>query len=89
MEQITPVNVIDLVMEKADGCAALSTKLTARLNREVSRTRVWNWIYRDKRFPAEVCPSIEAVTGVKCEQLRPDVEWSVLRKRAKKTRGAA
>lgn len=33
------------------------------------------------RVPAEHCPSIERATGVLCEELRPDVEWSVLRKK--------
>lgn len=32
--------------------------------------------------PAERCPDIEALTGgkVTCEELRPDVNWGVLRK---------
>ena len=31
------------------------------------------------RIPAERCPDIEALTGIKCEKLRPDVNWSVVR----------
>jgi DNA-binding transcriptional regulator YdaS (Cro superfamily) len=31
------------------------------------------------RVPADYCPDIEAITGVRCEELRPDVNWSVLR----------
>ena len=38
--------------------------------------------YRN-RVPAEVCPLIEKHTGVKCEELRPDVEWGVLRRKTK------
>lgn len=30
--------------------------------------------------PAGYCPTIERVTGVKCERLNPAVEWTVLRK---------
>ena len=32
-------------------------------------------------IPAEHCPAIERATGgaVRCEELRPDVAWSVLR----------
>jgi DNA-binding transcriptional regulator YdaS (Cro superfamily) len=43
---------------------------------------VSNWRARGN-VPAEHCPAIERVTrgAVTCEQLRPDVEWSVLRKR--------
>lgn len=33
------------------------------------------------RVPAEHCPAIERATGgaVRCEELRPDVDWGVLR----------
>ncbi len=37
------------------------------------------WRDGDRRIPAEYCPRIEAFTGVRCEDLRPDVQWSVLR----------
>ena len=40
---------------------------------------VYQWT--KTRVPAERCPSIEAATGglVRCEELRPDVQWQVLR----------
>ena len=36
-----------------------------------------------KSVPAQHCPAIEQATGgaVRCEELRPDVLWSVLRNR--------
>jgi len=39
-----------------------------------------NWLARGK-VPAQHCPSIELATfgAVTCEDLRPDVAWSVLR----------
>ncbi len=39
------------------------------------------WANGVRRTPAERCPAIERATGglVRCEDLRPDVEWSVLR----------
>lgn len=39
-----------------------------------------NWIARGN-IPAEHCPAIEQATGgaVRCEDLRPDVKWHVLR----------
>jgi DNA-binding transcriptional regulator YdaS (Cro superfamily) len=42
-----------------------------------------NWISRGN-VPAEHCPAIERVTGgaVRCEDLRPDVDWAVLRRPA-------
>lgn len=41
---------------------------------------VHNWIVRG-RVPAEHCPTIEKVTDgcVRCESLRPDVDWGYLR----------
>lgn len=38
---------------------------------------VYQW--KQTRVPADKCPDIEALTGVKCEELRPDVNWAVLR----------
>lgn len=40
---------------------------------------VYFWGSGQRRVPADYCPAIERVTGVKCEALRPDVEWGVLR----------
>lgn len=39
-----------------------------------------NWLAR-KNVPADHCPAIEKATGgaIRCEDLRPDVEWSVVR----------
>lgn len=51
----------------------------------VKPQNVWNWLNRSNgTVPAEYCPAIERVTmkrgqPVTCEQLRPDVEWAVLR----------
>lgn len=28
------------------------------------------------RVPADRCPAVEALTGVPCEELRPDLAWS-------------
>ncbi|MEG0922803.1 MAG: helix-turn-helix domain-containing protein [Comamonas sp.] len=40
------------------------------------------WLRGQRPVPAERCPAIERLTqrAVTCEQLRPDVEWSVLRR---------
>ena len=39
------------------------------------------WANGVRQVPAERCPAIERATGgaVRCEDLRPDVEWGVLR----------
>lgn len=43
----------------------------------VSPQVISNW--KARGIPAENCPDIEALTGIKCEVLRPGVNWSVLR----------
>ena len=50
------------------------------------RRHVWPWFNTDRRVPAEKCPAIEQATlakgadkVVRCEELRPDVQWGVLR----------
>ncbi len=42
---------------------------------------VSQWVSRQRQVPAERCPDIERATkgAVRCEDLRPDVDWSVLR----------
>lgn len=47
------------------------------------RRNVWPWFNTDRKFPAEHCPLVERATGVTCEELRPDVQWDVLRTKRK------
>lgn len=54
---------------------------TVKFSRLVGATpqQVTNWLAR--KVPAEWCPVIEVATGrrIRCEDLRPDIDWSVLR----------
>lgn len=45
------------------------------------RRHVWPWFNTSRRVPAEHCPLIERATDgrVRCEDLRPDIAWDVLR----------
>jgi DNA-binding transcriptional regulator YdaS (Cro superfamily) len=63
----------------ADACGGL--KALAEAIGVNSVQVVSNWKADGRRIPAEHCPAIErATTGaVRCEELRPDVDWSVLR----------
>jgi DNA-binding transcriptional regulator YdaS (Cro superfamily) len=63
------------------GSSRLAELLTAR-GRTTSKASISRW--KKDRVPAEACPDIEALTGVTCERLRPDVNWSVLRKHKRK-----
>jgi DNA-binding transcriptional regulator YdaS (Cro superfamily) len=57
----------------------------------VSSATVSFWISGDKQVPAERCMAIEAATdgAVRCEDLRPDLQWGVLRERRAAERRAA
>lgn len=48
-----------------------------------SDSKVWNWLNRGDRVPAEFCPEIEKASGILCEQIRPDVDWAYLRNKAR------
>lgn len=80
MENETPVDALKRAIVKAGGQSALASKLPEADGKPITPSRVWNWVNRDEKSPAEFCPDIEKITGVKCEELRPDVNWSVLRK---------
>ncbi len=42
------------------------------------------WKTRTRAVPAERCPAIERATRgiVRCEEMRPDIDWAVLREQA-------
>ncbi|MEE3700039.1 helix-turn-helix domain-containing protein [Mannheimia haemolytica] len=55
----------------------------ARLSKaiKVAQPIVSFWVNGKRQVPAERCPEIEKFTEgkVTCEELRPDVDWAVLR----------
>lgn len=69
---------IERAIEKVGSASALATLL------QVSSAAVGQWKSGERRVPAERCPEIERATGgaVRCEELRPDVAWDVLRMQA-------
>jgi DNA-binding transcriptional regulator YdaS (Cro superfamily) len=69
---------VDLAAEVVGSQAALASVLG------VTRAAVSQWKDEGRKVPAEHCPVIERATGgrVRCEDLRPDVAWNVLRDQA-------
>lgn len=59
-------------IQKAGGISAFAEAVKAP---SVNAVKQW----RISGIPASYCPTIERITGVKCELLKPDVEWSALR----------
>lgn len=68
----SPQTPLDRAIHEAGG----RTKLAKSLGLS-SHAVVYQW--QQSRVPAEHCPDVEALTGVRCEELRPDVNWAVLR----------
>ena len=75
---------IDEAAEIVGSQASLAEKLG------VSRSALNQWKDEGRRVPAEHCPDIEELTDgrVRCESLRPDIPWSVLRKRRQPAKAA-
>jgi DNA-binding transcriptional regulator YdaS (Cro superfamily) len=67
-----------LGLHRAINAAGGLTKLALAIG--CTRQRVWMWANR-RQVPAKFCPQIEAATGVYCEELRPDINWSYIRRR--------
>lgn len=70
-------DAIKRAIELAGGAA----KVAALFN--ISRISVYEWVHKC-RIPAERCPAIERATDgqVRCEDMRPDVDWAYLRNTA-------
>lgn len=68
-------------IERAIRAAGGITKLASALGVK-GHAVVHQW--RLSRVPAEYCPLIERATAgaVRCEELRPDIAWGVLREQA-------
>ena len=66
-------------LDRASEIVGSQTALAALLG--VSKGAVSQWKEVGRRVPAEYCPLIERATAgqVRCEDLRPDVAWDVLR----------
>jgi DNA-binding transcriptional regulator YdaS (Cro superfamily) len=58
-------------LERACKAAGSQTKLGLLLGRKKAAVSRW----KREGIPAEVCPDIERLTGVPCEELRPDLTW--------------
>lgn len=68
---------LNQAIEIAGGISAFAKAINAP---SVHAVKAW----RLTRVPSDYCPAIEKATGVLCEAIRPDVEWSVLRKKKTK-----
>lgn len=73
----SPKDALLRAIGQAGGKTALMRKLNERGHDIKSHNVISQW--EKGGTPAKYCPDIEAITSVPCEQLNPDVNWSVLR----------
>ena len=68
-------------LQKAIDIVGSATALAAGL--DLTKGAVSQWKDEGRKIPAEHCPTIEKMTNgqIRCEDLRPDVDWGVLRPR--------
>lgn len=73
----TPIESNEHLIDKAASKVGSRKNLADQLG--VSISALGNW--KSRGVPAEQCPAIEQATDglVRCEDLRPDVPWSVVR----------
>jgi DNA-binding transcriptional regulator YdaS (Cro superfamily) len=81
----TPLEALEAVIQNAFG--GIASRMAAHFDVSDQTVSWWRKGERNGRpviFPAEYCPECERLTGgkVRCEELRPDVGWDILREQA-------
>lgn len=71
-------NGLSEAVASAGGPGEVAKGLTALLKYTITPQVIGNWIARG-RVPAERCPDLEKLYGIRCERIRPDVNWGYLR----------
>lgn len=74
-----PNEITDRPMIRAAKVVGSQMRLSLLIG--VSRSAISQWVTGSARVPIRHCPAIERATdgAVRCEELRPDVAWQVLR----------
>lgn len=76
----------DQALDKAIAHPNIRTmeNLGAQLGHGISKGAVSQWKLPGRQIPADYCPTIERITNgeVRCEDLRPDMDWAYLRQSA-------
>ena len=67
---MTNLEALQIAVDTAGSQSALARLLDKK------QGHVWDWLNKNGQAPAEVCPTIEALTGVACEDLRSDLAWT-------------
>lgn len=83
--QRTPLEAVEAVITIAFG--GVAARMAERFGVSDQTVTWWRKGERDGRpvkFPSDYCPTCERLTAgaVRCEELRPDVDWAYLRLQA-------
>ncbi len=88
---IDPAVALQFAIGRFESQAAFVRALAASAGKEVKSAHVANWLRRGHRgergdgcgrgVSEEFAPHVEAISGVPCECLRPNVNWSQVRGR--------
>lgn len=75
MNQLIVIAAIKTACSHVGGQSEMAKRLG------ISPPTVNQWVNGTRKIPVRRCPEIEKVTSgmVRCEDLRPDVDWSYLR----------
>ena len=77
-------------VKRAGGQTALARALSTP-ERKLIQGNVQKWLNSpnpDRMPPAEYCPAIERQFGIRCEDMRPDVDWDFLRRTCRQKKAA-
>jgi hypothetical protein len=80
---LTPDAAIQAAINQFPTQAAFQRALVARSKQKLTKAAISQWVRRKNGAPSGFCPDIEAISGVPCEALRPEVSWAELRKTSK------
>jgi hypothetical protein len=78
---------LDRAVEAAGGKTSLMRKLNERGWSITSHNTIARW--RENGVPEKYGPDIEDITRVRCEEICPGTNWSVLRRTPRRTAKAA
>lgn len=78
METRTPVQALQSAIAGFPTKAGFRKSLSAAVGKPISNARIQNWLLRDKKVPAEICPHVEQISGIPCEALNTDMDWKLI-----------
>lgn len=83
---MTPLEALNQAIDRAGLTIAGFAQTLGVRQSAVSNWRSRMAIGTQEVVPAEYCPEIERMTGVRCERLNPLVDWGYVRRSGRKSK---